>query len=51
MKKDTSATADIKQFINNVIDRKYNAAHSNLNDAVNKKIKRQIINNNRTSIF
>tara|TARA_R110001599_G_scaffold350819_1_gene581542 strand:- start:1759 stop:1911 length:153 start_codon:yes stop_codon:yes gene_type:complete len=37
---------DVKGFINNIIDKNYKKAHGNLSSAVDKKIKREIINNN-----
>ena len=39
---------DIKSFINKVLDKDYKSAHSHLTNAVNKKIKQQMINNNTT---
>ena len=37
---------DVKSFINNIIDKNYSKAHGNLSHAIDKKIKREIINNN-----
>lgn len=37
---------DVKNFINNIIDKEYKKAHGNLSRAIDKKIKREIINNN-----
>ena len=40
------ANSNIKKFINKVIDKDYKNAHMHLSSAIDKKIKRQIINNN-----
>ncbi len=37
---------DVKSFINNIIDKNYSKAHDNLSRSIDKKIKREIINNN-----
>ena len=39
---------DIRNFINKVLDKDYKSAHSHITNAVNKKIKQQMINNNTT---
>lgn len=48
--KEHNVEHDIKKFINNLIEKKYKAAHVNLSGAINSKIKHQIINNN-TDLF
>ncbi len=40
--------SDIKSFINKILDKDYKSAHSHITNAVNKKIKQQMINNNTT---
>lgn len=42
----TAEKKDIKNFINKVIEKDYKNAHVNLSQAIDKKIKREIINNN-----
>jgi len=37
---------DIKKFVSAILDNNYKKANIYLNDAVNKKIKQKIINNN-----
>jgi hypothetical protein len=37
---------DIKKFVTAIMDKNYKKADTHLNDAVNKKIKQRIINNN-----
>ena len=37
---------DIKRFVSAMLDKNYKKANTYLNDAVNKKIKQKIINNN-----
>ena len=46
--KETNIKTDIKKFVNKVLDKDYKQAHTHLTDAVNKKIKQQMINNNTT---
>lgn len=46
MSKSLEVTKEVKNFINNIIDKDYKKAHGNLSRAVDKKIKREIINNN-----
>jgi|ETNvirenome_6_30_1030629.scaffolds.fasta_scaffold02763_4 hypothetical protein len=46
MSKSLEVTKEVKSFINNIIDKDYKKAHGNLSRAVDKKIKREIINNN-----
>lgn len=48
MSKSLEVTKEVKSFINNIIDKDYKKAHGNLSRAVDKKIKREIINNNIT---
>lgn len=48
---DLNPKKNISNFINNIMDKKYKSAHNDLNNAINKKIKQQIINNNKASIF
>ncbi len=47
-KLETKIGKDIKGFINKVIDKNFKQAHDHLSNAVNKKIKQQMINNNTT---
>ena len=44
--KKLNITKDVKGFINNIIDKDYKKAHENLSRTIDKKIKREIINNN-----
>ena len=37
---------NLKNFINNIINRDYKKASSNLSDVVNKKMEQKILNNN-----
>tara|TARA_R100000278_G_scaffold67110_1_gene53472 strand:- start:690 stop:845 length:156 start_codon:yes stop_codon:yes gene_type:complete len=46
--KETNIKTDIKKFVNKVLDKDYKQAHTHITDAVNKKIKQQMINNNTT---
>lgn len=46
MSKTLEIKKDVKSFINNIIDKDYKKAHGNLSHAIDKKIKREIINNN-----
>jgi hypothetical protein len=49
--KDGNIRKNLVNFIDNIMDNKLKAAHTDLSSAINKKIKRQIINNNKKSIF
>ena len=46
--KNTNFKTDIKSFVNKVLEKDYKQAHTHLTNAVNKKIKQQMINNNTT---
>ena len=46
--KESNVKVDIKSFINKVLDKDYKQAHTHITDAINKKIKQQMINNNTT---
>jgi len=46
MSKTAEPRKEVKSFINNIIDKDYKKAHENLSRAVDRKIKREIINNN-----
>lgn len=46
MSSTTTDRSEIKKFINKVIEKDYKSAHNNLSRAIDKKITREIINNN-----